>query len=122
MAGNGSVVGLSGGGDLVGQEHGRCWLAVGGRAAGWGVLLGTGGVWGSEVGVAGRRGVTCSPFVCPALVGGGLVPVLVVAGGVFLGGAALLICLSLICASGAGGRRGKLRLISPRSLHADMLR
>ena len=122
MAGNGSVVGLSGGGDLVGQEHGHCWLAVGGRATGWGVLLGTGGVWGSGVGVAGRRGVTCSSSVCPALVGGGLVPVLLVAGGVFLGGTALLICLSLICASGAGELSGKLRLISPRSLHADMLR
>ena len=122
MAGNGSVVGRSGGGDLVGQEHGRCWLTVGGRAAGWGVLLGTGGMWGSEVGVAGRRVVAWSPSVCPALVGGGLVPVLLVAGSVFLGGAALLICPSLICSSGAGGRSGKPRLISPRSLHADMLR
>ena len=121
VAGNGSVVGLSGGGDLVGQEHGHCWLTIGGRAAGWGVLLGIGGVWGSEVGVAGQRGVTCSPSVCPALVGSGLVPVLLVAGGGFLGGAALLICLSLICASGAGERSGKLRLISPRSLRAQDL-
>ena len=68
--------------------------------------------------VAGRRGFTCSPSACSALVGGGLVPVLLVAGGVFLGVAAL----SLICASRAGERSGKLRLISPRSLHADMLR
>ena len=122
MAGNGSVVGRSGGGDLVGQEHGRCWLTIGGRFAGWGVLLSTGGVWRFEVGVAGRRGVTCSPSICPALVGGGLVAVLLVASGVFFGGAALVMCLSLICASGAGECGGKPRLISPRSLHADMLR
>ena len=106
----------------MGQEHSHCWLTIGGRFAGWGVLLSTGGVWGFEVGVAGRRGVTCSLSICPALVGGGLVPVLLVDSGVFFGWAALLMCLSLICASGAGERSGKPRLISPRSLHADMLR
>ena len=34
MPGNGRVVGLSGGGALVGQEHGRCWVPLGSRAAG----------------------------------------------------------------------------------------
>ena len=77
-----------------------------------------GGVWGSKVWVAGRQGVTCSASACSALVGGGLVPVLLVGSGAFWGVAAL----SLICASGAGERSGKPRLISPRSLHADMLR
>ena len=66
MPGNGRFVGLSGGGALVEQEHGRCRVSFGSRATGgvWGLTCGAGA--GFDVGLV--AGLGAGGRLLPALV------------------------------------------------------